>query len=64
MSNYRLHITVTGEWVRKFNQQGYQLCFASGVKSGEKTNFNVIAATHGKIQNLDLFFLTPEDADI
>ncbi|SPJ73989.1 uncharacterized protein FTOL_03719 [Fusarium torulosum] len=52
MSNYRLHITVTGEWVKRFNEQGYQLCFASGVKTGEKTNFNVIAATHAIANNI------------
>ncbi|KAF5656803.1 hypothetical protein FHETE_10777 [Fusarium heterosporum] len=54
MSNYRLHITVTGEWVKRFNEQGYQLCFASGVNAGGKTNFNVIAATHSIANNITI----------
>ncbi|KAF4994531.1 hypothetical protein FGRMN_5741 [Fusarium graminum] len=52
MPNYQLHITVSGQYVKMFNGLGYKLCFASGVKTGGKTNFNLVAATHCKIHNL------------
>jgi hypothetical protein len=32
--------------IRQLNQQGYRLCFATGVQTGGRVNYNVIASTN------------------
>ncbi|KAL2682949.1 hypothetical protein Neosp_007410 [[Neocosmospora] mangrovei] len=45
MVSKTLHIRVDPAFTRQFNQQGYRLCFATGVRSGGSVNYNVIAST-------------------
>ncbi|KAJ4028927.1 hypothetical protein NW761_014255 [Fusarium oxysporum] len=54
MSTNFLRIKVSEDKVKQFNQQGWKLCFATGVQAGGKVNFNVVASTHAIARNITI----------
>ncbi|KAI8717509.1 hypothetical protein NCS52_00827000 [Fusarium sp. LHS14.1] len=54
MATKTLHIRVDPSMTRQFNQQGYRLCFATGVRSGGSVNYNVIALTSSVAANITI----------
>ncbi|KAJ4194852.1 hypothetical protein NW755_002271 [Fusarium falciforme] len=49
-----LNIRVNSAMIRQLNQQGYKLCFATGVQSGGRVNYNVIASTNNVASNITI----------
>ncbi|EEU39377.1 uncharacterized protein NECHADRAFT_81493 [Fusarium vanettenii 77-13-4] len=49
-----LHIRVNPAMIRQFNQQGYKLCFATGVQTGGRVSYNVIASTNSVAANITI----------
>ncbi|KAI8666242.1 hypothetical protein NCS57_00848500 [Fusarium keratoplasticum] len=49
-----LNIRVNSAMIRQLNQQGYKLCFATGVQSGGRVNYNVIASTNSVASNITI----------
>ncbi|KAI8667003.1 hypothetical protein NCS56_00835300 [Fusarium sp. Ph1] len=49
-----LNIRVNSAIIRQLNQQDYKLCFATGVQSGGRVGYNVIASTNNVASNITI----------
>ncbi|RSL63053.1 hypothetical protein CEP54_005377 [Fusarium duplospermum] len=54
MATKTLNLRVDDAMTRQLNQQGYKLCFATGVQAGGRVNYNVIASTNHVAPNITI----------
>lgn len=46
MTTKTLNIRVDSAMIRRLSEQGFRLCFATGVQSSGGVNYNMVAATY------------------
>lgn len=49
MATNSLTVNVDPKYVEEFGNYGYKICVASGVTSGDKTHFNLLASANGRV---------------
>ncbi|RSM12719.1 hypothetical protein CDV31_006186 [Fusarium ambrosium] len=54
MATKTLNIQIENAMLRQLSQQGYKLCFATGVQAGGRVNYNVIASTNHVAPNITI----------
>ncbi|KAJ4319548.1 hypothetical protein N0V84_006278 [Fusarium piperis] len=54
MTTKTLNVRVSPPLIRQLNEQGFKLCFATGVQSSGRVNYNVIASTYNVAPNISI----------